>query len=123
MTEFGGKIERKELDLSNEQEEVIEKEIQANLLEAESVDFVRKQMENLIELGKNSKNGRAKNKIQDCMDILNLNCAGGNIGNEIASSVAQDLYPELYRNIALKRENITLEDLKKNGNKLKFLGN
>ncbi len=122
MENFENNNDHKKVNLSPEEEFKLEKDIKVNLIEAESALKAREEMEKLVSLERNSKNGRAISKIQDCMDILNLNCSGANIGNEIASSLAIDLYPELYRNIALKRENVEFKDLKKMAISLELLG-
>ncbi|GEM_PF-3619153 len=121
MEEFEKQKEPQEVNLTVEQEFRLEKDIQANLIKAENVEEVKEQMEKLVSLERNSKNGRAIAKTEDCMGVLNLGCVGANIGNEIASSLAKDLYPELYRNIALKREKIEVKDLVKMATSLRLL--
>lgn len=115
-------IEEREVNLTPEEEFRIEKDIQVNLIKSGDIEDTKDEMGKLVKLERNSKNGRAVYKIQDCMDILNLNCMGANIGNEIATSLATDLYPELYRNIALKREEVEFESLKKMALSLELLG-
>lgn len=108
------------MDLTKEFE--LEKQIQRNLINATSEEEVQEEIQKLVSLERNSTSGRAVNKIQDCMGVLNWGCTDSKVSNEIAYSIAQNLYPELYRNIALEKETVSLKDLKEMAFSLQILG-
>lgn len=101
------------VSLSLEQEIKKEKEFASLLTFADGAHEANHIMEEYKVFVENSIHGRTPEMIVTCLDSVDYNCSGANIDNTIVIAAVQDLFPILYKNIALEKEEITVEKLKK----------
>jgi hypothetical protein len=97
--------------LSLEQEIEKEKQFATQLILADNANEANHIMEDYKVFVENSVHGRTPEMILTCLECADYN--GANIDNTIVIATVQDLFPILYRNIGLEKEQVTIEQLQK----------
>ncbi len=80
-------------NLSQEQEIVIEEKISANLVLAKTEEEIENNIDELVELTRNSENNRAVHNVKECFKIAGNYSKKDNLRNIIALKTTEELLP------------------------------